>query len=68
MNPQLSLLVLCALLLTRRGLAQKGAFEQILDVNLGKGLFAAKIFQLRQFVRVVSNLCYFRNNFSLKAI
>lgn len=68
MNLRLSLLVLGALLLTRRGLAQKGAFEQILDVNLGKGWFAAKIFHLRQFVRVVSNLCYIRNIFSLKAI
>lgn len=44
MSPQLYLLVLGALLLTKRGLGQKGAFEQILDVNLGKGWFAAIVF------------------------
>lgn len=36
LKTQLSLLVIGALLLTKRGLGQKGAFEQILDVNLGK--------------------------------
>ena len=41
LKTQLSLLVIGALLLTKRGLGQKGAFEQILDVNLGKGWFAA---------------------------
>lgn len=44
MSPQLYLLVLGALLLTKRGLGQKGAFEQILDVNLGQGWFAAIVF------------------------
>ena len=42
---QLSLVVIGALLLTKRGLTQKGAFEQILDVNLGKGWLAAIYFQ-----------------------
>jgi len=37
MRTQLSLLVIGALLLTKGGLGEKGAFEQILDVNLGKG-------------------------------
>jgi len=41
MRTQLSLLVIGTLLLTKRGIGQKGAFEQILDVNLGKGWFAA---------------------------
>jgi len=41
MRTQLSLLVIGALLLTKRGFGQKGAFEQILDVNLGKGWYAA---------------------------
>jgi len=36
MRTQLSLLVIGTLLLTKRGIGQKGAFEQILDVNLGK--------------------------------
>ena len=45
MRTKLSLVVIGALLLTKRGLAQKGAFEQILDVNLGKGWFTAIYFQ-----------------------
>lgn len=36
MNP-LSLLVLGSLLLAEGGLGEKGAFERILDVNLGNG-------------------------------
>jgi len=34
-----SLLVIGGLLLARGGLGEKGAFERILDVNLGKGEF-----------------------------
>ncbi len=45
MRTQLSLLVIGVLLLTKRGLGEKGAFEQILDVNLGKGWFTAIHFQ-----------------------
>ena len=38
MSPYLSLLVLGALLLAKEGKsAQEGAFEKILEVNLGKG-------------------------------
>jgi len=37
-NP-LSLLVLGGLLLAKGGLGEKGAFERILDVNLGNGEF-----------------------------
>ena len=56
---QLFLSVIGALLLTKRGLGQKGAFEQILDVNLGKGWFAAIYFQLHfsQFVICSYALC-----------
>lgn len=38
MNPRLTILLLGALLLANESLGEKGAFEQILDVNLGKGL------------------------------
>ena len=64
MRTQLSLVVIGALLLTKRGLTQKGAFEQILDVNLGKGWLAAIYFQFyfRQFVNWNYALC----NFALK--
>ena len=43
MTPKLSLLVFGAILLAEQSMAEKGAFEQILDVNFGKGLLVTKV-------------------------
>lgn len=44
MGPGLSLLILGVLFLVNEGLGQKGAFEQILDVNSGKGWPTTMVF------------------------
>lgn len=53
-----SVLVFGALLLAKGGLGEKGAFEKILDINQGKGLFETYVKQLLAILVAINNVNY----------